>query len=59
MLGDWGLDPLKPYYRRDLHEILSDPYQKRSTVVVAHLSLENLARGDRRPALAATSTSLR
>lgn len=41
VLDDWGLAPLDPSARRDLLEILDDRYQKRSTIVVAQLPVEN------------------
>jgi DNA replication protein DnaC len=41
VLDDWGIAPLEPTAKRDLLEILDDRYQKRSTLVVAQLPLEN------------------
>jgi DNA replication protein DnaC len=41
VLDDWGIAPLEPGAKRDLLEILDDRYQKRSTLVVAQLPVEN------------------
>ena len=52
VLDDWGLAPLEPAARRDLLEILDDRYQKRSTVIVAQLPVENWHEWIADPALA-------
>lgn len=52
VLDDWGLAPLESPSRRDLLEILDDRYQKKSTVVVAQLPVENWHEWIGDPALA-------
>jgi DNA replication protein DnaC len=51
-VNDWGIAPLDPNAKRDLHEILDDRYQKKSTLVAAQLPLENWHAWIADPALA-------
>ncbi len=52
VLDDWGLAPLEPAARRDLLEILDDRYEKKSTLIVAQLPMENWHAWIADPALA-------